>query len=237
MKNFKISLKSCIFWIIILSTFRSYSQKTNTLPSPEDEAFNEYFINQRKEVKITGKILNLKNEDISKIKIDFSILTPFDNFRDNKSCQINPDLSFEFSLEYCFPNQQIWVIINDSHIFGLFVNNNLHIEIDFNQDFKMLETDFNSIIKLKGDDSELNKYINNGYSLFQRETQFIRNSIRSTILGFDLNDNQIIEKVDSLYTILKSNDSIFLMITPQNLHGYFVTILTHFFFLPCAKRE
>ena len=203
--------------ILILISFSGICQKPKNAISIEDKNFNKYYLDKANIPVVKGKVLNVSEMDIQKASISYSLVTPFEQTQNKKSCKLNPDGTFELELDYAFPYQQIWISAGRLFYAGIYANKDLYIELDAETLIKEKGVKYNGPgIKYMGTDGELNTYMNN-HVLFRRETQLelskaISNLKRDKKLGSDV----FLTKYDSLYTILQELDNDFIKQNPSD---------------------
>jgi thiol-disulfide isomerase/thioredoxin len=182
----------------------------------EDPAFNSYFIDSDKIPTVTGRIRNLSPDSYSKIKISYSIVTPFYDFQIKRNTNVSSDGSFFLQLDYPFPYQQIWLSIGDSLYTCLYVNTDLSIELDAASVDKKKGISFSGEgLVFKGTDGELTRLMNN-HILFKRNQQLeISREIQSLSRTSKVPYNEFLQKLEKLYTKLRMIDTEFLKENPS----------------------
>lgn len=206
--------------------------------SLEDPEFDGYFIQSKKIPVVTGKILNIKSEDISKVKISYSIVTPFFEFQTKKNTTVLGDGTFSLQLDYPYPYQQIWFGIGDTLYTCLYANSDLFIEIDAAKVDKKQGIQFiGDGLKFLGNDGELNHLINN-HILFKRNQQLALNKELSALrserrLPFD----EYLKKYNEIYDKFNAIDKEFILSNPskysfiienERLSSYYANIFSRF---------
>lgn len=189
----------------------------------EDTAFTAYFFNREHIPVVKGKIVNLSAAEISKIKIDYTLVTPFEELQRKNSCSLQPDGSFELKLDYAFPYQQIWITVGDLFYTGIYANTSLYIELDAAVLKTQKDLSFNGPgVKYLGPDGALNTYTND-HILFRSKEQQEINSQLQTILPLSRTDYAaFIKKYDSLFILLTAIDNAYIKQTPGNF-GWLLT--------------
>ncbi len=184
----------------------------------EDKEFNNYFLNKDNIPKVKGKIINLTKDEIRKIKIDYTIVTPFDELQVINSCPLNDDGSFELKLDYAFPYQQIWITIDSLFYTGVYAKTDLFIELDASILKTQNDLSFNGPgVKYLGSDGQLNEFTNN-HRLYKREKKLeISSQLQSNMPLARSNYDAFIKKYDSLYSVLNKFDIEFIS---QNLSDF-----------------
>lgn len=116
--------------LCVLTSSVSFGQVPKGTLSLEDSDFNGYFMNTAKTPIVKGKILNLSTNELRKINISYTIVTPLSEFQNKKVTNVNSDGTFNLQLDYPFPYQQIWLRIGDTLYTCLYANSDLNIELD-----------------------------------------------------------------------------------------------------------
>jgi len=204
------------FLLILISTI-SFCQIPDRIISIEDKEFNDYFLDKKNIPIVKGKVLNLPEQHIDKVKISYSIVTPFEQRQIKKSCSLNPDGTFELELDYAFPYQQIWISAGRLFYAGIYANSDLFIELDAEILISKKGVKYNGPgIKYLGSDGELNNYMNN-HVLFKRKKQLELSKAISKVKRDRKMDYDIfISKYDSLYSILHELDKEFIAQNPSD---------------------
>jgi hypothetical protein len=212
-----VLMKNRLIAILLLftSSFLPAQVPKGTL-SLEDSDFNSYFINTAKIPVVKGKIINLSNGEISKIKISYTIVTPFENFQTKKSTIVLKDGSFNLQLDYPFPYQQIWLSIGDTLYTCLYANSDLYIELDAAKIDRKNGIKFNGVgVQFLGSDGELTNLMNN-HILFKRSQQVeISKEIMTLSYDRSLPYTKFILKYDELYSKLQKLDNEFIKENPS----------------------
>lgn len=209
--------------ILMLVSNAVLGQKKPKALAIEDEAFNNYFLNQDNIPKVKGKITNLTEAEISRINIDYSIVTPFEVLQVKKNCPLNADGSFELKLDYAFPYQQVWIIFDTLFYTGVYVTTDLFIELDASILKAQTDLSFNGPgVKYLGRDGALNEYTNN-HLLFKRKKQLeIENQLQENKPVARTNYDAFIAKYDSLYSALSELDNEFIQQNPSDFSGLLI---------------
>lgn len=203
--------------VLILISISGFCQKPINAISIEDKAFNEYFFNKANIPVVKGKIINAPEEFIQKVTINYTLVTPFEQFQIQKSCKLNPDGTFELELDHAFPYQQIWIRAGRLFYAGIYANKDLFIELDAETIMKGQGVKHNGPgIKYLGTDGELNTYMNNHF-LFKREKQSeLSKAISSIMINRKLDQDRFMAKYDSIYAIIRDLDNEFIKQNPSN---------------------
>lgn len=205
-------------FVLILISISGFGQKPLNAISIEDKAFNQYYFNKANIPVVKGKISNAPEEFIQKVSINYTIVTPLEQFQINKSCKLNPDGTFELELDHAFPYQQIWISVGRLFYAGIYANKDLFIELDAETLIKEKGVKYNGPgIKYLGTDGELNTYMNN-HVLFKREMQLeLVQTIRHLKNDKKLDFDSYLAKLDSVYAIFQHIDNEFI---EQNSSNY-----------------
>ena len=167
-------MKPCIIICALLISFFTGCAQPDGAIAFEDMKFDEEFA-KRSIPKVTGKLLRISPEDISKTTIGYTLVTLFGQVK--KTTDVAADGSFKLELEYPLPYQQIWFSVDEIFYAGLYANKDLHVEVDIKR-IKAAgkEVNFNGDgVRYLGTDGPLNEYMNN-YILFKREEQLALSS-------------------------------------------------------------
>ena len=185
--------------------------------SIEDKEFNDYFFDKDNIPIVKGKVLNVPKQHIDKVKINYTIVTPFEQRQTKKSCNINSDGTFELELDNAFPYQQIWISAGRLYYAGIYARKDLFIELDSEILISKKGVKYNGDgIKYLGSDGELNNYMNN-HVLFKRKKQLeLSKEISKVKRNRDLDYDMFLSKYDSLYTILQEIDKEFIEQNPSD---------------------
>lgn len=162
-------MKPCIALCVLLATFfTGYTQPVGVV-AIEDMKFDEQFAKGVIPV-VTGKLLNTDPGELQKTTISYSLVTLSGQVR--KTTNLAADGSFRLELEYPFPYQQVWLSVGDIFYAGLYVNKDLHVELDI----RKMKTSGKAVyfngdgVRYLGTDGPLNLYMND-YILFRRSEQ------------------------------------------------------------------
>lgn len=237
MKSLIISLSVYLIFCLLSSELVSAQRPTGIL-SLEDTEYNGSYLNIAKIPVVKGKILNLSPDDFGRIRISYSIVTPFESFQNKKSTIISKDGSFNLELDYPFPYQQIWLRIGDTLYTCLYVNSDLYIELDAEKVDRKNGINFNGAgIKFLGSDGELTNLMNN-HILFKRNQQLeIIKKIMTLCEDRSLPYPKFIFKYDELYSKLQKLDNEFNEVNPskytwlienERMSRYYGDLITRF---------
>jgi hypothetical protein len=203
--------------LLLLIANTVFGQNAPNLIAIEDKEFNNYFLNKDNIPKVKGKIINLTEDEISKIKIDYTIVTHFNTLQSGNSCSLNADGSFELKLDYAFPYQQIWINIDSLFYTGVYAKTDLFIELDASILKTQNYLSYNGPgVKYLGSDGPLNEFTNN-HALYKQEEQLeissqLQNNMPLALTNYDA----FIEKYDSLYSVLNELDNEFINQNPSD---------------------
>lgn len=203
--------------IILLLTFVIALSACNNKPiiSIEDDGLNKYFFNKTNTPIVKGKLLNLSSDELRNIKLEYTIVTPFEpnQMQISKSGQLNVDGSFELEIDHAFPYQQIWLTVGDYFYTGLYANSDLFIEINADS-LESGTTYFNgSGIKFKGADGEFNTIMNSRIN-FRRKQQLELDKAISELRPLDYDIYKV--KYDSIYSVFFQIDKDFIERNPSD---------------------
>lgn len=210
----KTSLLAILF---VLTSSGLYGQVPKGTLSLEDPDFNEYFMNIAKIPIVKGKILNFSPDDLLKINISYTIVTPFNERQNIKITNVKSDGSFNLQLDSPFPYQQIWLRLGDTLYTCLYANSDLYIELDATKVDRKNGIRFNGEgIKFFGSDGKLTTFMNN-HILFKRKQQLeIDEEIGTLISNKQLPYKEVILKYDKLYSKLQAIDNEFIKDNPSD---------------------
>jgi thiol-disulfide isomerase/thioredoxin len=135
------------------------AQMQNNRVSLADASFNKYFF-QNHTPHVHGKIINATKDELAGLNITYTLVTPFSNLQSSRVAAINSDGSFDLSLDYPFPYQQIWFDLKDYFYAGLYANKDLNLELDFAK-LKQGRVDFvGNGVTYSGTDGAMNLWMN-----------------------------------------------------------------------------
>lgn len=137
----------------------------------EDAAFNKAFTS-RSIPTVTGKLLNTSAEELKKLSITYSRVTPFSTGSVKGTVTPKSDGTFSIPLDYAFPYQEIWFSVDTLFYAGLYANKDLYVELDVQKLKATPEgVSFNGDgVRYLGTDGPLNIYLNN-FILYQEDEQ------------------------------------------------------------------
>jgi hypothetical protein len=124
--SFQIIPYLCLAFLLMASNV--FSQKK--IVGIADPEFSALF-QTRKAPIVSGKIINASREELEQLSITYSVVTPFAESQVKGSTAIKEDGSFRFVLDYPFPYQEIWFNLGDFFYSGIYANDSLEIEMDF----------------------------------------------------------------------------------------------------------
>lgn len=149
---------SYLFFLIYFFPIFLFSQN---LISLESEQLDSRFFDPKFKPTVKGKLLGYSPEKDKDILIEFSLVIPNTHNNENRIVEVDDKGHFEFSLDYAYPYQQIWVTIGNHYYGEIILNSNLEIILDLNLLRKKNRLSFwGEGIEFKGDDGLLNRYVN-----------------------------------------------------------------------------
>ncbi|HTH56183.1 MAG TPA: TlpA disulfide reductase family protein [Cyclobacteriaceae bacterium] len=202
--------------ILLFLLFSNWAFAQAPIPSFEDADFNDYFLNKAKLPVVKGKVLNLAAHEIKKTQIRYSIVTPFDKLQVAKTTTLHSDGTFELTLDYPFPYQQIWLSVGELFYTGIYANADLYIELDARVLKNQKDAAFIADgVKYLSTDGALNTYLNN-HILYKREQQLKVDQALQRCRVMYQNYDTYIKKYDSLYNILNELDNEYAQQNPSD---------------------
>jgi len=184
--------------------------------SMEDPGFSRYYTESVRIPVVTGKIINPGKDGFSKIDISYSVVTPFNDFQVKKTTTADSEGKFSLQLDYPFPYQQIWLSIGDSLYTSLYVNTDLEIEMDAARVLKKSVTFSGDGLVFKGTDGELTRLMNNHIMFKSDEQHEISKEIQLMSVTPAMSFNDVLQKLQRLYTRLRKIDSEFVKENPSD---------------------
>jgi thiol-disulfide isomerase/thioredoxin len=183
----------------------------------EDAAFNKAFTS-RSIPTVTGKLLNISAEELKKLSITYSRVTPFSTGSVKGTVIPKADGTFSIPIDYAFPYQEIWFSADTLFYAGLYANKDLYVELDVRKLKASKErVSFNGDgVRYLGTDGPLNIYLNN-YTLYQRDEQ-LRLSGNAIMLlqgsGSGKNDN-VLSEYNKLQDSIRAIESSYITANPS----------------------
>lgn len=214
-------MKSKILTILLLFISSVlFGQIPKGILSLEDSDYNKFYLDSARIPIVKGQILNLAPEDLRKVLITYSIVTPFENLQNKKVTNVRSDGTFNLQLDYPFPYQQIWLSIGDTLYTCLYANSDLFIELDAEKVDRKNGIMFNGVgIKFLGSDGELTNLMNN-HILFKRKQQLeISNEISTLRSNKPVSTEEYLVKYNELYSRLNEIDNEFIKKNPSDYSG------------------
>ncbi len=206
-------MKSISLLFILSLYFKvAHTQIPLEAASLEDASIDAYYFNSENLPKVYGKIHNLSAEEIKTLKIDYTLVTPFEYFQKTKRCTMNEDGAFNLELEHAFPYQQIWLSVGNLVYTSLLANKNLEIEIDAS----VIKSNNKKTyfigpgLQFSGQDGSMNTYVNSHTNFRRNEQQEISQKIKRFLHGEPLEAAHFFKKLDSLYSELFAIDHEFI---------------------------
>lgn len=186
--------------------------------SVEDAKFDKYFFNEGNIPVVNGKVLNLNPDEIDDIKLEYSIVTPFEQNRSQiqKYGSLNSDGTFELEIDYAIPYQQIWLRIGDLYYAGIYTNSNLYIELDADSLRNQRAYMNASGVTYSGSDGELNLLMNNKVLYKPEAWRKIGQEINELKRKQKIGNNEFKTIYDSLYSILYEIDDDYIEENPSD---------------------
>jgi thiol-disulfide isomerase/thioredoxin len=161
---------SCLLLLLACFAVTAQAQAPSGIVAPEDAAFNTLYPNLSIP-KVTGKLLNLSADELSKLTISYALVTNFAQSQVQKTVSPQPDGSFTLVLDYPLPYQQIWIEVGNFFYAGIYANKDLYLELDMNKIKAAKGVQFNGDgVRYLGTDGSLNEYLNN-FMLYKRPEQ------------------------------------------------------------------
>lgn len=174
-------MKKCYLIVFLLCVYTVRAQIPSNLVSIEDAAFNKAY-SMRKPPVVTGKLHHLTADELTSIKISYTIVTPFSSRQDKRSARLMPDGSFRFQLDYPLPYQQVWLSVGDLFYMAVIANTTLNIDIDADQLRKLKDPAFTAKgVSCSGNDGALTEYYNR-HIMYKREAQSAITSRKQKLL-------------------------------------------------------
>lgn len=205
--------------------------------APEDAAFNSSYMD-RSIPTVTGKLLNISMDEIKKLTIECTVVTPYSQsqFQQTKPIMVHPDGSFEIRLDNALPYQQIWFSISDIFYTALYVNTNLFLQLDMTRLKEMKRTEFNGNgVRYLGPDGPLNTYLNN-YQLYKRPEKDSLYTRVSTIIPQQSTDS-VMALLKNIFDSMRSIQDSYIAENPspfgwileeERLSDYYGQVLTKY---------
>ncbi|MDW5290374.1 TlpA family protein disulfide reductase [Formosa sp. PL04] len=183
----------------------------------EDAKFDKYFFKEKNIPVVTGKVLNLTDEEIENIKLEYSLVTPFaqNENKVKKNGKLNPDGTFELEIDCAFPYQQIWLHAGKLFYAGIYANSDLYIELDADSLRKKRAYMNGAGVKYLGTDGEVNSLLNDHILYTKKQLPNIGKAISKVKRDRDLDYKTFLSKYDSLYVILHKIDDEFIEMNPS----------------------
>ena len=207
--------KFCLLFFLLCFTATIKSQVPADAIAPEDAAFNAAYAN-RNIPTVTGKLLNISADELKKLPISYTLVTPFSKFQVKKTTSAQPDGSFRLEIDYPFPYQQIWFGVGDFFYAGLYVNKELYLELDMKKIKALKEVNFNGDgVRYLGTDGPLNVYLNN-YILYKRPEQLqLSGKISNLISSSRAAANDILQEYNKLFDSVKKIEDSYIAANPS----------------------
>jgi thiol-disulfide isomerase/thioredoxin len=182
--------------------------------APEDAAFNKAYAT-RHIPTVTGKLLNITPEELKKLSLSYTLVTPFSQFQVTRVAVARPDGSFSLQLDYPFPYQQIWFSVGEVFYAGLCANTDLYLELDMNKITAANEVFCNGDgVTYGGTDGPLNVYLNN-YVLYKRPDQLRLSGNIMTLSSSRARTDSVIQAYNTLFDSVKQIEDSYIAANPS----------------------
>ncbi|RZK77815.1 MAG: redoxin domain-containing protein [Pedobacter sp.] len=208
-----LAIKWSLCMICLLFATNVFSQsKSVGLADPE---FNEIY-HSRKAPVVSGKIINASEEDLNGLAITYSVVTPFVESQMMRSATIKKDGTFNFTLDYPFPYQEIWVKLGDYFFSGVYANEGLEIELDLAKLKKNNVYLDGDGARFLGKDGSFNHWANR-FRLYRKDER------QDIIQKFDISNykrSNYTEALDSVFQVVKGIEDEFVKANPSPHQWY-----------------
>lgn len=180
-----------------------YAQKNIEPISLADKSYDQ--LSKKQLAKVTGKILNANQEDLSKIRIRYSIVNLMGPHQSNATIPMNADGTFEFTQTHNAPYQQVWFRLGDYAYTCLYLQEDLELIFDLEKLKKSKVYMIGDGISFSGKDAEVNRQMN-AYILFDKEHN---PDFYKPLRELEPKDPHFQQKLDSLFTIQRNTNTAF----------------------------
>jgi thiol-disulfide isomerase/thioredoxin len=214
---------SCLLILLLCAAAASDAQaqppaQAQTPPAgaiaPEDAAFNTAYAT-RHIPTVTGKLLNITPEELKKLSLSYTLVTPFSQFQVTKVAVARPDGSFSLQLDYPLPYQQIWFSVGEVFYAGLCANTDLYLELDMNKITAANDVSFNGNgVTYGGTDGPLNVYLNN-YVLYKRPDQLRLSGEIMTLSSSRARNDSVVQAYNTLFDSVKQIEDSYIAANPS----------------------
>ena len=149
------------------------------------------------------------------LEVKYVLKTPFREQDITKNAKVQKNGKFNLELDYAFPYQQIFLIVDERIYFELIVNQALHVVIDLNKRSKSPFSD--GRVQFSGPDAELNQYLNqyNVYQLKNLRKEKRTESFGDLLFNNELNFEEKLTKLKAIYKKGKEDIDAFIKETPS----------------------
>ena len=208
-----LSIKT--FLCIPFLLFASNVIAQNKVVGLADPEFNTVY-RTRKAPVVSGKIINATKEELGKLSVTYSLVTPFAEPQVKGSTIIKDDGTFSFALDYPFPYQEIWFSLGDYFFSGIYANEGLDIEMDLAKLKKNTVYLYGDGVRFLGKDGDFNDWANK-FRLYRKDE---RQGLVRTFDRFNTNRVDYLQKLDSVYSVLKSIEDDYVKANPSTHSWY-----------------
>jgi thiol-disulfide isomerase/thioredoxin len=182
--------------------------------APEDAAFNTAYAT-RHIPTVTGKLLNITPEELKKLSLSYTLVTPFSQFQVTRVAVARPDGSFSLQLDYALPYQQIWFSVGEVFYAGLCANTDLYLELDMSKITAANEVFCNGDgVTYGGTDGPLNVYLNN-YVLYKRSDQLRLSGNIMTLSSSRSRNDSVVQAYNTLFDSAKQIEDSYIAANPS----------------------
>lgn len=194
-------------WVLIIALSLlnlCATAQENAIPITDVKFENEY--SNRSNPIINGKIINASEQELQKIKLEFTLVRPNEPFQTTLTTKIAKDGKFQFVLPSKLPYQQIWFSLGEYVYSCLYANEELNLEFDLQKLKKQKVYMLGQGISFSGKDGEINKTLN-AYIMYNKKhlPEFYEQ-----IQHLDGKDPNALKKLDSLFSLQRKIDVDFL---------------------------
>ena len=225
-----------LLFLIIATSLRGQNLQTGI--SIEDKEFNDFFFDNENTPIVKGRLLNVPEKDIKKVRIRYSFQSLIGNNETSKTCKLNNDGTFQLELDYAIPYQQIWISIGRIYHAYLYATKDLFIELDIQRLIQEKGVDFYGTgIKYLGTDGELNTIINKHEAYKGKEQLELETQLHYFKNKKDLDIGEFVARHDSMFNNLFAIDNEFIKQNPseynwiiknERLSEYYASIIVLF---------
>ncbi|RKE44390.1 thioredoxin-like domain-containing protein [Sphingobacterium detergens] len=180
-----------------------YAQKNFEPLSLTDKSYDQ--LNKKQPAKVTGKILNASQEDLSKIQIQYSIVNLIGPHQSKATIPLSADGTFEFRQTHNLPYQQVWFSLGDYVYTCLYLQDGLELIFDLEKLKKKNVYMIGDGISFAGKDAEVNRQMNE-YTLFDKKHN---PDFYKPLQKLEAKDPRFQQKLDSLFTIQRNTNTAF----------------------------